>query len=191
MTRLNFFPTPIWRTNYSTDLLPVITELYNLNPAGRSVSNVSGWQSDNLDIDTGFYLDFFLEKIVPDLGIIKPDIVKIPAVWANNNKLGGFNLLHDHIDNGNIVSFVHYLKLPNGTSSIHFRSDRPSLKFWNTPRAVYNELNSQDVTIDVKDGDVIFFPSWLDHYTSPNNTDLDRITIAGNVEIEYEKSVRL
>ena len=81
--------------------------------------------------------------------------------------------------------------MPNNVSTINFRTDRPSLKFWNTPRAYLNELNSQDVSMDVKVGDVVFFPSWLDHYTTPNHTYLDRISIAGNININYEKSTRL
>lgn len=191
MNYVDFFPTRIWRTTSNADLLDVVTTAFNNNPRGRDVSNIGGWQSDNIQIDTSFYINFFLQTIVPDLGIVTPNSVTVPAIWANNNKLGGFNLPHDHVEGGNIISFAHYVKLPNGSSTINFRSDRPSLKFWNFPRSHYNELNSQDVTIDVKDGDVVFFPAWLDHYTSPNDTDLDRITIAGNIEIAYEKSIRL
>lgn len=193
MSHRDFFPTRIWQTT-NTDveaLLHVVEDAYNNNPTGRNISNVSGWQSNNLNIDKGFYINYFLKHIVTDLGIVSPSRVTVPTIWANNNKLGGFNMPHDHIEYGNIISFVHYLKLPNNTSAINFRSDRPSLKFWNAPRTCFNKLNSQDVILNVTAGDVVFFPAWLDHYTTPNESSLDRISIAGNINIEYEKSTRL
>jgi uncharacterized protein (TIGR02466 family) len=193
MTHRDFFPTRIWQTTNTNveEILRTVEDAYNKNPAGRNISNIGGWQSDNLKIDTSFYIEYFLKYIVLDLGIVSPSCVTIPAIWANNNKLGGFNMPHDHIEHGNIISFVHYLKLPNNASTINFRSDRPSLKFWNAPRSSFTELNSQDVVFDVAAGDVIFFPAWLEHYTTPNNSSLDRISIAGNINIEYEKSTRL
>jgi len=189
----NLFPTRIWKTSYSEDaiLLDTVYAEHNKDPVGRSASNTAGWQSENLNISTDFYINYFKENILEELGIQVPDQILVPAIWANINKKHAFNLIHDHIDGNNIISFVHYLKLPDGTSSISFRSDRPSLKFLNTPIAQFNELNSQDVIINVSEGDVVFFPSWLEHYTSPNTTDLDRVSIAGNIEIEYEKSIRL
>jgi len=190
----HLFPTPIWKVSCMLDYKNILEQVCNehkINPTSRSISNIAGWQSNNLNIDTSFYTNYFMQHIVPALGIVSPNQISVPAIWGNINNAGAFNLLHDHIDGNNIISFVHYLKLPHGTSSISFRSDRPSLKFWNIPTAQFNELNSQDVIINVLEGDVVFFPSWLEHYTMPNATALDRVSLAGNIEIEYEKSTRL
>ena len=35
-----------------------------------------------------------------------------------------------------------------------------------------------------REGHIVFFPSWLNHYTTPNTGDDDRISISGNLKIQ-------
>lgn len=194
-TVYNFFPTRIWKTSNkdaTDEFLSVIEKVKALDPIGRKVSNINGWQSHNINrlLPVDFYLDFFKDTILNEYGLEQPCNIEVVDVWANVSTFGGFNQIHDHISQSNFISFAHYLKLPNGRSTISFRSDRPSLKFFNAPVASLNDLNSQDVALDVSEGDIVFFPAWLDHYTTPNNTTADRISIAGNISIKYEKSTR-
>ena len=194
-TVYNFFPTRIWKTvnkDATAEFLSVVEKVKKLDPVGRQVSNVSGWQSLNINnlLPVDFYLDFFKNEILKEYGLAEPEKIAVVDLWANISNYGGFNQVHDHIAQNNFMSFAHYLKLPNGRSTISFRSDRPSLKFFNAPIASLNDLNSQDVALDVFEGDIVFFPAWLDHYTTPNNTHIDRISIAGNISVNYEKSIR-
>ena len=194
-TVYNFFPTRIWKTtnkDATAEFLSVVKKVKELDPTGRQVSNIHGWQSHNINklLPVDFYLEFFKKEVLIEYGLAKPETVEVVDVWANISNYGGFNQVHDHIAQNNFMSFAHYLQLPNGHSTISFRSDRPSLKFFNAPIASLNDLNSQDVALDVSEGDIVFFPAWLDHYTIPNNTHFDRISIAGNISVNYEKSIR-
>ena len=38
----------------------------------------------------------------------------------------------------------------------------------------------------IREGSLIFFPSYVLHYTAPNQSDVDRIILSFNVNAEYE-----
>ena len=46
-----------------------------------------------------------------------------------------------------------------------------------------NELNMQVAKIDISEGDLLLFPSYLPHKVGVNESDEDRIVISFNIEI--------
>ena len=48
--------------------------------------------------------------------------------------------------------------------------------------AVQNELNLNIASIDISDGDLLLFPSYLPHKVGINESDEDRIVISFNVD---------
>jgi ectoine hydroxylase-related dioxygenase (phytanoyl-CoA dioxygenase family) len=45
-------------------------------------------------------------------------------------------------------------------------------------RNFYNEINSFGYDLNVKNGDILFFPSWMMHHVPVNTTNNTRITIS-------------
>ena len=47
-----------------------------------------------------------------------------------------------------------------------------------------NELNLEVASIDINEGDLLMFPSYLPHKVGKNESDEDRIVISFNVDIK-------
>jgi uncharacterized protein (TIGR02466 family) len=52
-----------------------------------------------------------------------------------------------------------------------------------------NQMNSPIQFISPEAGALIIFPSWLEHGVNQNLTDVDRISIAFNIDLFHEKMV--
>ena len=50
----------------------------------------------------------------------------------------------------------------------------------------WNEWNSSDWTIPVQSGDVVIFPGWVQHFTTPNESDKPRLMIGANYWLKGE-----
>lgn len=107
--------------------------------------------------------------------------ISITQAWSNQNNKGSEHHIHYHPNS--LVSGVFYLKVEGTGCPIVFSlSDRKEL--------VINELNTtynyRNMALDVKNGDLILFPSNLQHQVPINNTDTTRYSISFNTFI-FEK----
>ena len=48
-----------------------------------------------------------------------------------------------------------------------------------------NDLNSNTRGLDIKEGDLLFFPSYLPHRVGKNESDEDRIVISFNINVNH------
>lgn len=104
-------------------------------------------------------------------------------VWINEYEYGDYQDSHTHVDeNRNILfSFVYFSKYnKDADASLVFNNRAPSHAMCEEMKNVYPFFDG--IGIDVNQGDIIIFPSWLEHsvdrHTNKNDT---RITIAGNL----------
>ncbi len=51
----------------------------------------------------------------------------------------------------------------------------------NSPFTEFSSGDHMDFTPDVKEGDIIFFPSQLLHYANPNTSDKERVIVSFNM----------
>ena len=190
---LDLFKTRIWKYNSGSNYFHIkkdVEDLISKDP-GRQISNIGSWQSsgtlaykDNFKELLNYVKTMATEPIV-QYGIDTLNIeISINDVWANMNPKNGFNMPHDHCGDFNFLSFVYYLQTNLQNNFISFKTEMPSTKFINLPKSKDTELNSDDVVVSVEPGDLIIFPSWIEHYTLPNPTDDMRISIAGNIQIK-------
>ena len=99
------------------------------------------------------------------------------APWINYYKKGHYQEVHNHLPSH--FSYCYYVKLPvNSGDTIFINSDH-----------TYNSLIPFKTTANrfiplINEGDLIIFPSYLNHYVTDNKSDESRITIAGNIKIE-------
>jgi len=117
--------------------------------------------------------------------IAKPFKVKKCELWINYQKCKEFNPRHRHTGH---LSFVIYLDIPNkliqenqktsqefaneGTGTIHFHHGEP------LPFSIsgFQEMPST--------GDTFIFPAWMQHSVTPFFSDVERISVAGNITFE-------
>jgi len=102
--------------------------------------------------------------------------VNVANMWVNVLKRGEYHLLHTH--NEHTMSGAYYLQVPENSGQIYFRDPRPSSNSWTTKFLDKGNMRF----FDVKEGDIYFFPSFLDHGTTPHGSDKERITISFDLD---------
>ena len=104
----------------------------------------------------------------------------IKALWVNFQRQHEFNPPHDHSDE---LSFVAYLKIPKEIKEEYDnykgKSSGPGgISF------IYGEGNRQAITYQAhfpEEKDLFIFPAWLKHYVAPFKSDVERISVSGNI----------
>lgn len=172
------FFTPIWHIGLTANFDAEIAFCEHLGKVSfsESKSNAGGFQSQNLDIEKVFpniyhHLKPFIEEISKE---IDQELKPIGA-WVNINKKGNSNIQHCHPNSA--ISAVIYLKVNENTGMINFKNPTPSQHY---PVNNSNPTFGGSYSIAPLAGEVLFFPSYLDHYVSPSMSEEDRISIAIN-----------
>jgi uncharacterized protein (TIGR02466 family) len=196
----DFFRTRVWRFGDNTIDLEKLTNSVLDEKAkdakGKQVSNSGkNWQSGFLGDNYSWLAEKYL---APSIDLMKAYSISfdeyepyVKCMWMNVSGQGGFNQLHDHIEDDGFFSFVHYVELPEASiewkNYLIFRSDRPSLRHINYRVTAKTELTSHEVKFQVYRGDMIYFPSWLEHRTEPIKFDSRKISIAGNISLRKKQ----
>ena len=102
---------------------------------------------------------------------------------------------HAHIQSH--LSLAYYLQKPENGGRIAFLHPSPPNEFvpglfetkmnslFNGPR---NETNSNNLIVDVNEGDLVIFPSRTEHATEPHNSTEPRISISSDVVVTLKES---
>ena len=108
--------------------------------------------------------------------------IQIKEMWAVINKREDFNVVHTHPNC--YLSAAYYVKAPKNCGK--FQVENPNIAKRNAYPEVAkrNELNSQVVGIEISEGDLLLFPSYLPHKVKKNESDEDRIVISFNVDVK-------
>ena len=159
------------------------------NSQGRVLSNYGGWQSNNLNHNVPELIDLTNElivrvnKLLAEFSII--DNAYIENLWVNINQKNNFNKPHDHPNS--VFSGVFYVSAPPDCGKIIFKNPNPLVRHYLNSKVIkqLNHLTANDWWFQPKDGMLLIFPSWLEHFVLPNESSEDRISIAFNTKI-YE-----
>lgn len=185
----NIFSTPIW----TADLEPAVAAKLNAHLATEvdalarplpPLAPGANWQTAPILQDLPQFADLtrMIErhgrKIADFLQLKATDLV-VSGCWANINPPGGRNPVHCHPNN--FLSGTYYVSLPDDEGAITFEDPRPQAHVMMPPRSCHNAYNSNVVTVQVKPGRLIVFPSWLSHSVPVNGKSEDRISIAFNL----------
>ena len=114
-------------------------------------------------------------------------------LWSSKYTKGMHQAVHNHIDNGELFSFVYFANYdPTKDADLVFVKDMSMAKqngflIKESPYTLCKEVQEHPifcdtVTLDnIKEGDLVIFPSYLDHFVEEQKHDGPRITIAGNL----------
>lgn len=179
--RDNILSVPVWGA-YLKHLEPNLNEMieyvYDLkkNYPSHNRSNVNGHQTaDDLHTIPVFkplvdWLNLASNEIVEQFDKRHKYKVQVTSMWCNINQKGSLNYAHVHSGD---ISGVFYLKVPYNSGNLVFvnpaqRSEAHRIRIEN--KAVNSEVLA-----------CLLFPSWLEHYVQPNQSDEDRISISFNI----------
>ena len=168
MKKHDIFTTPLWHIEGTPQHR--VDELYQMAYKVKEeyknvkVSNQGGYQSCVFT-----FKDFHPGGIVYINSIIG-DIIgkfKVTGWWYNINGKGHWNIPHIHPDSD--FALVWYL------------TDSDDLLQLINPFP-YRHGN-KNIVVKAKKGDIVMFPSDIQHYVMPNQKDTDRVSISMNLQL--------
>ena len=197
MQETKLFYTPLWQEDLAgaADDWPeqreaMLAKVYDMERAGKGVTktNFGGWQSgDDIYVHAEFH--WVLNHIMRLSNEIAPEYspglqFNNGHIWANINRKSDFNAVHTHPNC--LLSGVIYLKASaeaQGTIQFFDARDGSPTSHWNCFAPLEDRtLLTEDVyTVNPVEGLMLFFPSWLRHWVTPNLTDDDRVSLSFNV----------
>ena len=192
---IKIFPEPVFKytlddfEKHNKELSRYIYKLSKNDKDGINKSNRGGWHSQNFNLSDinsvqhkfGLKLQKYILDAFQNFGWkIKNKNIKIKEMWAIINKKDDFNVVHTHPNC--FLSAAYYVKAPKNCGK--FLIDNPNLaKRHYYPEMVGpNELNCEVTSIDINEGDLLLFPSYLPHKVAPNKSNEDRIVISFNID---------
>lgn len=152
---------------------------------GRVVSNIGGWQSNNLDPAIP-ELQPLVTEILKNAErlVLKYDLpktLKIDPLWMNINGRKDYNQFHEHPHS--TISGIFYVKAENACGDLYLVNPITTHQHYIDPSTInnFNEFNCYSYSVSPKPNKLILFPSWVPHFVFPNQSDSDRISIAFNI----------
>jgi len=122
------------------------------------------------------YIESIKVKGQFNVGILDP--------WINAYELNDFQEVHDHAGGNVVLSYCYFHKLPvDGGNFIFYNSIGKNNSFGQPVNPFVRTIDTHYIP-QVSEGDLIIFPSWLDHMVSHNKSSNYRITLSGNISIE-------
>ena len=196
MSLIDVFSTPIFVKNLGEPNISEIQKFYSTFSGYENISTDSdhGW---NCNVDTSFFvakgalskdeMAFFLNKIESSVqeyitpyttSIWNPDNFNV-QIWLNKYTKGQYQESHNHV--GNAVSFNYVIKSQNMDNKFvlidYSKSCAESVAYQSGIDFFQGKRE-----FNLKAGDLILFPSWVNHYVTPSHKDGERITISGNLK---------
>lgn len=177
----SIFPVPIFKKNIGR----VFTD------KEKTIMDPSSWQlipsSENqraqntkiLEIPSLFNIKQFIESSLEEFkaNVVQPMTsmnFKFTQSWINYSKKGDSH--HKHFHANSIVSGVFYFKVEPQDPIYFYDRIKTNLHILNYP----NYWNVSRMLVPVSAGDVIIFPSWLEHDVEPVKTDDLRVSLSFN-----------
>ena len=183
----DLFKVPLYKTALSLDNTAISKYSLSLSKKdkGRVLTNIGGWQSDNLEDVSELkeligVIQNHLTLFAKEIGI--KHTIKVTNRWININGYKDTNLLHSHPNC--LISGVYYVQTPKDCGNIKFNHPgRGVIQHAWLEQIIdnFNEYNSSEWWLPSKAGLLYLFPSWLDHFVEPNvNKKEKRISISFN-----------
>ena len=185
------FPSMVWTTlfddreSFNAQLLQLVYQMRDRDPAGVANTNIRGWQSPNL-LQKWPEFEPINRRIlqvcerIAESQNFRPNMVLTHQAWINISPPGASNQIHFHANCH--FSGVYYisLKAPE-CGSIFFRDPRVASRMFTYPTTRPTEFTAEEIRMPPEEGRMYVFPGWLEHGVEENRSDRDRVSIAFNV----------
>ena len=183
------FPTTLWTFEIPADVYGRINaglrnKFDQLIAAAPDKNHKGTWQTA-YDLHTqpemqelnGYFMNA-VHEVISVLSTTYKD-VEITGCWANISPPGSSHNSHTHPNN--FLSAVYYVTVPQGGNQINFHDPRYQSYILASPVEQSNIHNAEYAEIEVEEGSLLLFPSWLVHSVPANNSNERRISISFNI----------
>lgn len=185
MNTIELFKTVVFKKKLNHDLNKLIKFSNKVKEQkGRVMSNVGGYQSENLD-PSNLSIKNLIKEISINVNLFSKETLNIHKdinlndIWLNINNHKDFNTIHNHPFS--IISGIFYIKTPNNCGGLDFHNSSQSQCFINDDiLKQYNNYNSSKWYFPVEENELYLFPSWLEHSVRPNLSNEERISFSFN-----------
>jgi uncharacterized protein (TIGR02466 family) len=183
----SLFNVPVLFKQTNIDTKPLIKYINKVSKNSKVVnSNVGGVHSEFFDL-TEPSLEELKKEIIQNMDkffsecMFKSKNLFFQNMWAITNKYKDYNVTHNHPFA--MFSGAFYVKAPVKCGKVVFEHPGMSLMhFWHgLEREKFNKYNSPTWSFDIKEKDLLIFPSWLFHKVEPNMSNKERIVISFNI----------
>lgn len=185
----SLFPTLVWKLQLPAKIVvnqnPVIIKaIKKINPDLDDIKAAASWQShqslhEETELDqVMFCISSAAQKVLRFLNIGVTNI-EVTGCWANVCGAGASHRMHSHPNN--YLSGVYYVRVPPGANTINFHDPRPQASIIRPPVTQLTGQNTDQVVVEVTDGTLLLFPSYLLHSVDPNDSSEVRISISFNL----------
>lgn len=165
----------------------LLQEIFAIREAGEKGLDyaLAGWQTPHDLQERPAFAPFFaaLQEILLEIcraeGIPEDQPPVVARAWSNIQKKGEF--VSTHIHPWSVLSGVYYVQTAPDCGDLHFEDPRPGHVAVVSPQVTGRSRVSQNFSPEA--GSMVIFPSWLQHYTDPNRSGIERICIAFNVSL--------
>jgi uncharacterized protein (TIGR02466 family) len=124
------------------------------------------------------------------LGVEDSIKLKFRHSWVTRHRKGEKNPPHTHT--ASLFVGCVYLKVNDQSGKLVFKKDTHYLNLFPSLADIdfktQNLINAKTYSLQPKSNSVVFFPSHLEHYTTPNNSEEDRYAL--NLDFWFEGTIR-
>lgn len=160
--------------------IPVNSQLELGNSISSVITLQQGTEPPYTWSEFSYFIDWLRNKIpeVERQWKLSYEEYTVAGSWINRHYRTGKTAEHCH--RGCEIVIVYYLQVPENSGRLIVRD--PLEGNWNS--TISHERSAMDLTngypIEVKTGDVIFFPGWLMHSTEESQSDEGRYVMSTN-----------
>ena len=188
---LSLFPVEVFKIQTegidNKKLSDIVYEKEKNETSGQK-PNMGGWRSlGNLiddkrfikileNVDKGFQTVHETNNYIDEVKIV------VESMWVNVNRPTNYNKSHIHAEVH--WSFVYYIKVQEKSGDLVFED--PRIRRTMQTQAIfkkdyYSLASAATISLTPQVGDLIIFPSYLEHFVEPNLSEEPRISISGNI----------
>ncbi len=183
------FPTLVWKIQLKARLRDaldarILTALNKMRRGLPALATGRGWQSEQTLHRREEFKDLVscvgrAARSVLRFLRVGHDAIEITGCWATVLAEGASHKAHSHPNN--YLSGVYYVRTHPGADTINFHDPRNQTGVIRPPVAELTAENADQVVVNVRNGTLLIFPSYLEHSVDANMSENERISISFNL----------
>ena len=183
------FPTFVWKISLKAELrdamdAAILAALAGMRRDLPALEPGQGWQSEQTLHQRAEFLELIacvshVARTILGFLRIGQQAFEITGCWATVLATGAMHRIHSHPNN--FLSGVYYVRVHPGADTINFHDPRSQTRIIQPPVYELTAGNTDQVVVKVMNGNLLMFPSYLEHSVDANTSSEERISISFNV----------